>query len=391
MNNDDRRSRRNESAPDSPAEARDRKTLRAQRAQLYLEAQEAGKFMAQANAALAGFNEPSPKTIVAYNRLYARIRGGMSLSQFATNIGNYYKSRAAFIYGCCKELQAVVANYDAAMARADWKRALELAEQGERLLADLERYPPDRDRQRCRERDFCGEYRQLAGDQPRARPKTKRRGLASLPADWRSQVVGTADQAHSKYALPIAVQLITGCRPAEVERGVLARCAADGSVVFRISGAKVKPGVQGQEWREVVVTVDRTPEALFVKHAIEEAKSAGVSDADWPLAGRAPSAKGLGWAVGYYGQGASTRQHSISAYSARHPMASDLKADGASAEACAVALGHLVDRTSQMYGRAAAGRGKRRLTATAARPVKHTRSDPKSLTSLKRRGPTKPN
>ena len=215
---------------------------------------------------------------------------------------------------------AFVAGYHAATTRSDWERALELAEQGERLSADLERYPPDRGRQRCREEGFFGEYRQLADDPPRTKPNGKRRGLASLPPDWGSRVVKAVQDANSKYALAIGVLTITGCRPAELERGVLAKCAADGAVIFRIHGAKVKPGAQGQEWRELVVPDDDTQNFRFVREAIKPAKAGGTSEAGWTLEVRADSAKGLGWAVGYYGQGASTRQHSISPYSARHAL-----------------------------------------------------------------------
>jgi|OpeIllAssembly_1097287.scaffolds.fasta_scaffold68637_1 hypothetical protein len=344
----------------------------------------ATKFRADIDAALDGFQEPSQRSVKVYMRIYERIRRGESLNSFATAKGTYYQARGAFIYGCCMELQDVARSFDVGLAANDYQQVLEVSRQGKSLLADLKTVPPDRFRQRCRENDYFGDFRQLAGDAPTSKPNGKRRGLTSLPKDWRSDVVAAAAKARSAYLLPIAVLMASACRPVEVEKGLNVRVDGDGAVVCRIKGAKCDPGKSGQEWREVVVKDDGSLEVKVLKQAIEQARLEGRLDANGALEIRVRSAKGLGAAVSRYGEGVSTPSHRVSAYSARHQGASDLKGAGASYEERATVLGHLVDRTCQMYGNAASGSGKRRLTARAARPVKTTRSDP---VSLKRRKP----
>ena len=63
----------------------------------------------------------------------------------------------------------------------------------------------------------------------------------------------------------------------------------------------------------------------------------------------------------------------LSGYVYRHALASDMKADGATREQIAMALGHAVTKTQDTYGRAVGGgAGKRIFSVTAAREVKVT-------------------
>ena len=65
--------------------------------------------------------------------------------------------------------------------------------------------------------------------------------------------------------------------------------------------------------------------------------------------------------------------HRLSGYVYRHAFASDLKADGASREQLAQALGHAVTKTQDAYGRAIGGAAGRRLVSvSAAREVRAT-------------------
>lgn len=344
----------------------------------------AERFRGDIRAALAGFSEPSPKSAAVYGTLYRRIWGGTRLNDFATNKHAYYQARAGYIFGCRKDLQKVLAGFENSMAADHWEYAKELADRGRTLLRDLKQVPPDNDRERWREADYVGEYRQLAGDNPPAHPNTKRPGLSSLPPEWRSSIVKTAQDAGSKYTLAIAVQMVTGCRPIELCAGISVTPAANGALAFRIRGAKVQAGSQGQERRELLVPDDGRLELQLLKQSLQATGSSAASGEPPTLIVQVPNAKGLGWAVTYFGRAVSSKSHTISPYSARHQVASDLKAEGATAEERAAALGHLVTRTGQRYGRAAAGRASCRLTATAALAAKDTRGDPKAR---KRRTP----
>ena len=64
----------------------------------------------------------------------------------------------------------------------------------------------------------------------------------------------------------------------------------------------------------------------------------------------------------------------LSGYVYRHAFASDMKADGASKETIAKALGHAVTKTQDAYGRALGGTAGRRLVSvSAAREVSDAR------------------
>ena len=64
----------------------------------------------------------------------------------------------------------------------------------------------------------------------------------------------------------------------------------------------------------------------------------------------------------------------LSGYVYRHALASDMKADGATREQIAMALGHAVTKTQDTYGRAVGGgAGKRIFSVTAARGESYAR------------------
>lgn len=171
---------------------------------------------------------------------------------------------------------------------------------------------------------------------------SKKKSLTGLPPDWRELV---AKQAHGQFKNAVLVALLTGCRPAELQKGVLIERVGD-SLYATIQGAKVKE-TAGQKQRRfriadhpiadmlkrVMGESDETQNAMLVK--VEHGNSVttnmrSIGKKLWPR-----------------------KKQSITVYTARHAMAADCKAsihDGADPDLVSQVLGHIVDKTASYYG-----------------------------------------
>jgi integrase len=65
----------------------------------------------------------------------------------------------------------------------------------------------------------------------------KRRGLASLPADWRSRMLAHTPE-RGPYGLAVACLWLLGVRPGELVQGVRVQLAPDGTVLAEVEGGK---------------------------------------------------------------------------------------------------------------------------------------------------------
>ena len=308
---------------------------------------------------------PSEATQRKYMKVHARMRRkGTTPAHYLGSKNTYYYMRAAWSWGVLAEVKDVLAKTAFSIAAEDCRRAAHLLDQFDQLADDCRRFVPDPQRNNRNDPNLLGEFRQLREDRPRPRSASKRVGLHALPADWRDRLVAEAEKSGSCYLRAIAVLSATGCRPAEVVKGVAVAENAAGQLEFTIQGAKVIEGRQGQPWRRIQVSIAGNDTRVLAM---------AVQAAGGNLVVRISSAKGLGWAVGHFGQRVySGPKHRISCYSLRHQLGADLKGDGTPPETIAATLGHLVDKTMGVYGPPAAARGKRRLTVTAALPVKAT-------------------
>jgi len=165
----------------------------------------------------------------------------------------------------------------------------------------------------------------------------------------------------SEYALPLAIQSVTGCRAAELELGVKVRWQ-QGQLEFEIRGAKYVEGRQGQEWRKIVVPVEGV-DTQIVQEALRRQGE--------PVLVQVHAAKGLSWAASYFGRKALGIR--VTGHMFRHQLGADLKAEGFDSFDLAAALGQLTTKTSGIYGRPRDAKGtKRRMTAKAASAVRDT-------------------
>ena len=192
--------------------------------------------------------------------------------------------------------------------------------------------------------------------EPKKRRASKR---ASLPkaADWQARVYEAATEAQRPA---VALLWATGCRPAEIEKGVDVGRDRQGRLIVRIPGAKVHDGHGAGQ-----------PVRLLM---IDEASPAGAALA--AILGDAPRMTVQRSATRLNKDFEAIRRRvggTASPYSMRHQVAADLKAV-MEAENVAAALGHRVTRSQARYGstRQAKG-GAAIMAAQATHPVKETR------------------
>lgn len=204
---------------------------------------------------------------------------------------------------------------------------------------------------------------------PRRKRSSKRQALRGLPSCWRHDLYQRAK--HGKYALPILVAALTGCRPAELQYGIAVCREANPTtgeefIAFCIRGAKVKAG-QGQPGRIIKYSVDDSHplirEICEFAYCSEDVPVQEVkidSAVNFTVEVRR-LAKDL-WPL---------HKQPVTAYCFRHQWAADMKAfsDG---DSVSRGLGHVSAKTRRTYGTAAQSGADRLkpLAVEATNPVR---------------------
>lgn len=235
----------------------------------------------------------------------------------------------------------------AVVARYAWRRGMAYRLLG--LLSEIDR-ELDRDKRRILRQTMVLYSQQLEAPQPIYHPaslshgkrQSKRASLCGLPVDWRVLLLARLKLADR---LTAAVLILTGCRPAELRKGVRVRRVGV-SLEFTIQGAKVSDltgagqperillinakAILGEEINELLlkkvslegdemVIQDTCQNRAFEKRLSRAAKRAGLSG--------------------------------ISAYSLRHQFSADLKGE-AEPDQVSLALGQVSRRSRKRYGHA---------------------------------------
>lgn len=195
---------------------------------------------------------------------------------------------------------------------------------------------------------------------------SKRYSLSKLAPDWREKIFDSLHSEHLKLA--VAVLTATGCRPSELERGIVVSLK-DGKLKIGIQGSKVDALTgRGQPLRLLFVDL-LTPWGIFLENKIA-------------------CNKGQPLLVKYDAGGISQRLREksreiwprrktlISAYSYRHFVGKSMKESGELPEKIASTLGHASDFSQTAYGRAGGGKksaGQHGIqTAIAQLPIRHS-------------------
>ncbi len=190
-------------------------------------------------------------------------------------------------------------------------------------------------------------------------PNAKRHDLSKLPADWRAKVFAATErrrvtkQPPSKLRFATAVLWSTGCRPAEIEKGVEVELVEHGRILaITITGAKVgelpKPGggtaQRGIQTRRLFILADLHEGSRFLAERATAGPIIVQADKD-----------GLRTNLHKAGAKALVRSSvGVSPYLFRHAMGSDLKScdDPALSDVTRSSImGHLSTASLSKYGR----------------------------------------
>lgn len=198
-------------------------------------------------------------------------------------------------------------------------------------------------------------------ERPARETRNSRSKGRNLPAlSWQEQVMAASTPAQRPF---VALMWATGCRPAEIERGVTVR-RVDGGIEIEIPGAKVT-ATNGQPRRKILIDA-RSPAGLHLGIALGMRKEIEMSR----------KAKRIG--NDFADIRRRTGLAAVSAYSFRHQVSADLKAAGVDKNAIAQVLGHASERTQGRYGKPSRGQagGGIILDAIGSRPVRTGRPAP---------------
>jgi len=196
--------------------------------------------------------------------------------------------------------------------------------------------------------------------------QSKRYTLSKLPIEWRERIFQSISSARLKQA--IAVISSTGCRPSELERGVLVALKGE-RLQFGIKGSKVNEEMgRGQPLRMLIVD-GSTSWGAYLSECI-------MNNHGKPLLVKY-DAGGISQRLREKSRDLWPRRRSlISAYTYRHFIGKSLKESGADKELIATVLGHATDYSQAVYGRAGGakkGAGQHGIErAIASNPIRHS-------------------
>ncbi len=198
-----------------------------------------------------------------------------------------------------------------------------------------------------------------------ARRNSKRLSLKRLAPHWREEIFHSIKSVRLKDA--VAILSVTGCRPAELEAGVVV-CVRNNHLMLRIQGVKVNPSIgRGQPLRAICADT-KTPwgEYLFSRASETSGEMTVRYDAGGVSQRLREKSREL-WP---------RRKTLVSAYSYRHFIGKSMKESGEGAEKIAMTLGHASDFSQTVYGRA--GGAKKAagqhgiILALTKNPVRHS-------------------
>lgn len=278
----------------------------------------------------------------------------------ATRSKSTYRRRVAATIHCCRlQLRDALRFQDAAQRTGDKAALLHQVAVIEEVIGII---------------DIIGRHKGQCPLEDIARRKSKRSDLKYLPSNWRELLHRQLEG--SMYELAYLVEAVSGCRPAELEKGVKVIFSEESRLLtIRIDNGVKVTDQKGQPWREITYRIDQSPSplvrALFevCRNVVPATKRIDV-DVEKTTNWRA--------ALSSAGQKLWPRlRFRVCPYHLRNAAASDWKRARLSEEEISAALGHCVNKTSSIYGQSQIGQGSGGLgpvEVTAARPILNTRT-----------------
>jgi len=196
---------------------------------------------------------------------------------------------------------------------------------------------------------------------------SKRYGLGKLDPQWREKIFNSIRS--ERFKLAVAVLSATGCRPAELEVGVVVHIVEDSRLQIGIRGAKVDLQTKrGQPLRLLQIDT-HTPWGAYLMDQVlrSESNMIIVSYNAASVSQRLREKSRVLWPK---------QKTLVSGYSYRHFMGKSMKESGEDPVKIASTLGHATDYSQTCYGRA--GGGKRSsgqhgvVSAVATNLIRHS-------------------
>lgn len=315
-------------------------------------------FLASLEKGDAGKEPVSKKTLAGYGvefkRLVAKAGKPSAIIEEAANTksaATWYRRRAAILCAGKMGLSQALKEQDqmqrAGFARDDDPRKIEW----QKKVREVGRYA------------FL--IREAQSAEPpslddRKKRVSKKRSLAGLPDEWRQTLAARLP----KYRLPFLVAAASGCRPDELEKGVLLSIQDEG-IRIHIQGAKVT-GKAGQPDRTIKVIMDGIDGSISSQ--IAAAINGGVDGV------KIESGKLFSGAVRDAGRREwPNKKTDLSAYSLRHQFSADLKGAGFSPIEIASLMGHVTTKTASYYGDSKQARGGLQIDKDIGLPLRQVK------------------
>lgn len=211
--------------------------------------------------------------------------------------------------------------------------------------------PPCTEAERESRKLLLGEAKEMGEKVFRYRKKGRRKNIKQIEKrhpNWQEDIF---DALPEQWRMAMAVLVATGCRPAELSKGIDLE-VHDGKLTIKIRGAKTGHGY-GQEIRTLIFE----PKSYLEKELARVIEEVG-GEGSWIME---KTYKGLYKAHALAAEAALGKDGKrIGLYSHRHKMSADLKASGIGVESVALALGHSSAKTQSWYGLGKQGDGKSR-------------------------------
>lgn len=182
-------------------------------------------------------------------------------------------------------------------------------------------------------------------------PRKSKRRLRKVPENWREILASRI----VRWKTPFLVTAITGCRPVELVRGGVEISILGSDLIVTVNGAKLTD-YSGQPQRTLTWSLDHPSKLVSDLVKIVQNSGGGLlvkMPSDSRRAEAAFSTNIRDAAKRAFPNLSTT----ITPYSLRHALASDLKAAGFSKVQIAQGLGHISTDTQNTYGHTNAARG----------------------------------
>lgn len=342
---------------------------------------EMGECVRLAREALQGWEPPCEKTQQAYTKdveRLSRVNADIQVAlKAATAKNSYYRNRAAVVFHQMRELEAAVRMVEEAERACDAEAYAAHCCRVDECLNRVRALPPDPKFLRVKA-GASGEWTRINAASPRKKQREtgKRKSLRGLPDGWRERIWACAQR--SKYRDALAVTMLTGCRPAELVKGVEILVADDSGLDVEIQGAKLTR-YSGQKLRWLTYPTSDAPWELYLHQLVALSGKPSVTISLIESQKKRFSDTVSTWSKRLWPR----RRNGVAPYSFRHLFAGLIKKSyPGDAETVAAALGHLSSKTQRNYGIAkqACGVGGAPIRIEASAEVKIVAADRDGLT-----------